>query len=108
MTFVSQIEPKSIEEAEQDSNWLNAMQDELNQFEHNKVWTLVEKPLNLSVIGIKWVFRNKLDENGIVIRNKARLVAKGYNQEEGIDFDETFAPIARLEPLGCCLHMRVQ
>ena len=57
LVFVSQVEPKSIEEAEQDSNWLNAMQDELNQFECNKVWTLVEKPSNLSVIGTKWVFR---------------------------------------------------
>ena len=79
------------------------MQDELNQFERNKVWTLVEKPSNVSIIGTKWVYRNKLDENGIVIRNKARLVAKGYNQEEGIDFDETFAPVARLEAIRLLL-----
>ena len=79
------------------------MQDELNKFERNKFWTLVEKPSNLSVIGTKWVFRNKLDENRIVIRNKARLVAKGYNQEEGIDFDETFVPVARLEAIKLLL-----
>ena len=103
LAFVSQIEPKTIEEAECDSNWINAMQDELNQFKRNNVWTLVDRPSNTSIIGTKWVFRNKLDENGIVIRNKARLVAKGYNQEEGIDFDETFAPVARLEAIRLLL-----
>ncbi|WP_374695566.1 reverse transcriptase domain-containing protein [Areca yellow leaf disease phytoplasma] len=65
--------------------------------------TYVERPSNISIIGTKWVSRNKLDENGIVIRNKARLVAKGYNQEEGIDFDETFAPVARLEAIRLLL-----
>ena len=91
--FVSQLEPKTFEEAENDHNWINAMQEELNQFERNNVWTLVTRPKDYSIIGIKWVFRNKLDEHRNVIRNKARLVAKGYNQEEGIDFDETFAPV---------------
>jgi len=71
------------------------MQEELNQFERNQVWTLTILLKDHPIIGKKWVFRNKLDETGTVIRNKARLVAKGYNQEEGIDFDETFAPIAR-------------
>ena len=66
------------------------------------VWVLVEKPENYPVIGTKWVFRNKLDENGIVIRNKARLVAKGYNQEE-IDYKETYAPVARLEAIRMLL-----
>ena len=103
LAFVSQIEPKTIEEAEKDNNWMLAMQEELNQFTRNNVWTLVERPKDHSVIGSKWVFRNKLDENGIVIRNKARLVAKGYNQEEGIDFDETFAPVARLEAIRLLL-----
>ena len=72
------------------------MQEELNQFERNKVWDLVEKSLDHPIIETKWIFRNKLDENRVVIRNKARLVAKEYNQEERIDFDETFTPIARL------------
>ena len=75
------------------------MQEKLNQFERNKVWNLVPRPNNCSIIGTKWVFRNKLNEHGNVTRNKARLVAQGYNQEEGIDFDETFAPVARLEAI---------
>ncbi|XP_073227068.1 uncharacterized mitochondrial protein AtMg00820-like [Cicer arietinum] len=77
------------------------MQEELNQFERSKVWELVPNPGNKHIIGIKWVFKNKLDEIGI--RNKARLVAQGYNQEEMIDFDETFAPVARLEAIQLLL-----
>ena len=75
------------------------MQEELQQFERNEVWTLVPRPKDKTVIGTKWVFRNKTNEEGIVVRNKARLVAQGYNQEEGIDFEETFAPVARLEAI---------
>ena len=103
MAFVSMIEPKNIKEAIVDDNWIIAMQEELNQFERNNVWKLVEKPENYPVIGTKWVFRNKLDEHGIIIRNKARLVAKGYNQEEGIDYEETYAPVARLESIRMLL-----
>ncbi|GJT55179.1 retrovirus-related pol polyprotein from transposon TNT 1-94 [Tanacetum coccineum] len=72
------------------------MQEELNQFIINDVWELVPQPKNMTIIGTKWVFRNKLDENGVVSRNKARLVAQGYNQQEGIDYDETYALVARL------------
>ncbi|GKA26939.1 copia protein [Tanacetum coccineum] len=79
------------------------MQEELNQFIANDVWELVPQPKNMTVIGTKWVFRNKLDENGIVSRNKARLVAQGYNQQEGIDYDETYAPVARLESIRILL-----
>ncbi|KAK6119767.1 hypothetical protein DH2020_046489 [Rehmannia glutinosa] len=75
------------------------MQEELNQFERNKVWELVQRPTHQNVIGTKWVFRNKMNEEGSVVRNKARLVAKGYCQEKGIDFDESFAPVARLEAI---------
>ena len=79
------------------------MQEELNQFERNNVWTLVSRSKNYPVIGTKWVYRNKLDEHENISRNKARLVAKGYNQEEEIDFDETFAPVARLEAIRLLL-----
>ena len=72
------------------------MQEELNQFERNKVWKLVPGPKRKSMIETKWVFRNKLDESENVTRNKSRLVAKGYCQQEGIDYDETFAPVSRL------------
>ena len=104
LAFISQIEPNFFFEAENDENWILAMQEELNQFERNQVWTLVPRPQNHSIIGTKWVFRNKHDESGIIIRNKARLVAQGYNQEEGIDFDETFAPVARLEAICMLLQ----
>nr|GEX07566.1 copia protein [Tanacetum cinerariifolium] len=79
------------------------MQEELNQFVTNDVWNLVPPPKNQTVIGTKWVFNNKLDENGVVSRNKARLVVQGYNKQEGIDFDKTYAPVARLESIRILL-----
>ena len=79
-----------------------AMQEELNNFERNQVWTLVEWP-NTNVIGTKWVFRNKQDEIGVVTRNNARLVAQGFTQVEGLDFEETYAPVARLEVIWMLL-----
>ena len=97
--FLSYIEPKNINEALADSDWVTAMQEELNQFERNKVWHLVPRPKEKSIIGTKWVFKNKLDEVGTITRNKARLVVQGYNQEEGIDYEETFAPVARIEAI---------
>src|SRR6185295_19239078 len=75
------------------------MQEELLQFERNKVWRLVPCPKDRDIIGNRWVIRNKLDDLGTVVRNKARLVTQGYNQQEGIDYDETFAPVARLEAI---------
>ncbi|KAK3118826.1 hypothetical protein QOZ80_9BG0708740 [Eleusine coracana subsp. coracana] len=80
-----------------------AMQEELNNFTRNEVWTLEERPKNKNVVGTKWVFRNKQNEDGVVTRNKARLVAKGYSQVEGLDFDETYAPVARLESIRILL-----
>ncbi|GJZ23598.1 retrovirus-related pol polyprotein from transposon TNT 1-94 [Tanacetum coccineum] len=75
------------------------MQEEQNQFYRNKVWTLVTLPYGKIVIGSKWLFMNKKDKHGITTKNKARLVAQGYSQEEGIDYDETFAPVARMEAI---------
>ncbi|GJZ55824.1 retrovirus-related pol polyprotein from transposon TNT 1-94 [Tanacetum coccineum] len=81
------------------------MQEELNQFIANDVWELVPQPKNMTIIGTKWVFRNKFRRlrNGVVSQNKARLVAQGYNQQEGIDYDETYAPVARLESIRILL-----
>ncbi|GJX53776.1 retrovirus-related pol polyprotein from transposon TNT 1-94 [Tanacetum coccineum] len=94
---VSTAEPKTIKEAMDDSKWIEAMQEELHQFDRLQVWELVDKPFGKTVIKLKWLWKNKKDEDQTVIRNKARLVAKGYAQEEGIDFEESFALVARLE-----------
>ncbi|GJY65859.1 putative ribonuclease H-like domain-containing protein [Tanacetum coccineum] len=88
---------KNLEEHGFDPRWIEAMQEELLQFKLQEVWTLVNLPNGKRAIGTKWVLRNKKDEKGIVIKNKARLVAQGYTQEEGIDYDEVFAPVARIE-----------
>ncbi|GJY81718.1 retrovirus-related pol polyprotein from transposon TNT 1-94 [Tanacetum coccineum] len=96
-------EPKNVNEALADESWIVAMQEELNQFTANDVWELVPQPRNMIIIGTKWVFRNKLDENVIVSQNKARLVAQGYNQQEGINYDEIYAPVARLESIRILL-----
>ncbi|GJT82542.1 putative ribonuclease H-like domain-containing protein [Tanacetum coccineum] len=97
--FLSQIEPKKVIQALIDPSWIEAIQEELLQFKLQKVWTLVDLPKGKMAIGTKWVYRNKKDEIGIVVRNKARLVAQGYTQEEGIDYDEVFAPVARIEAI---------
>ncbi|GJU37289.1 retrovirus-related pol polyprotein from transposon TNT 1-94 [Tanacetum coccineum] len=101
--FISTIEPKNVNEALTDESWIIAMQEELNQFIANDVSELVPQPRNMTIIRTKYVFKNKLDENDIVSRNKARLVAQGYNQQEGIDYDETYAPVARLESIRILL-----
>ncbi|GJX20017.1 putative ribonuclease H-like domain-containing protein [Tanacetum coccineum] len=97
--FLSQEEPKKVIHALKDPSWIEAMQEELLQFKLQEVWTLVDLPNRKGAIGTKWIFRNKKDERGSVIRNKARLVAQGYTQEEGIDYDEVFAPVARIEAI---------
>jgi hypothetical protein len=96
--FVSSLKPLKVEEALGDPDWIIAMQEELNNFTRNEVWSLVERPKQ-NVIGTKWVFRNKQDEHGVVTSNKARLVAQGFTQVEGLDFGETYAPVARLESI---------
>ncbi|KAK1681749.1 hypothetical protein QYE76_042597 [Lolium multiflorum] len=102
--YISVVEPKKVFEALEDSDWVEAMHEELNNFKRNKVWTLVEKPKECrNVIGTKWIFKNKQDEFGNIVRNKARLVAQGFSQVEGIDFGETYAPVARLESIRILL-----
>jgi hypothetical protein len=89
------------------------MHEELKNFTRNEVWKLVERPKNHNVIGTKWVFRNKHNEDGLVVRNKARLVAQGYTQVEELDFGETFSPVARLEairiliPYACAHNIKL-
>ena len=92
--YLAQFEPKKVEEAFQDENWVESMYEELNQFVRNDLWELVPRLENVHVIGTKWIFKNKTDEDGEIIRNKSQLVAQGYTQLEGVDFDESFAPVA--------------
>ncbi|GKC93319.1 retrovirus-related pol polyprotein from transposon TNT 1-94 [Tanacetum coccineum] len=94
---MSTAEQKNIKEAMADSAWIEAMPDELHQFDRLQVWKLVDKPFGKKFIKLKWLWKNKKDEDQTVIRNIARLVAKGYVQEEGIDFEGSFAPVAHLE-----------
>ncbi|GJV11529.1 integrase, catalytic region, zinc finger, CCHC-type containing protein [Tanacetum coccineum] len=94
--LLSSVEPKSYKDSLMESCWIEAMQEELNEFERLEVWELVPRPDCVMVITLKWIFKVKLDELGGVLKNKARLVARGYRQEEGIDFEESFALVARL------------
>nr|GEX48941.1 putative ribonuclease H-like domain-containing protein [Tanacetum cinerariifolium] len=94
-----QTRTKKIADALQDPSWVEAMQEELLQFKIHNVWTLINCPKGVRPIGTKWVLKNKKDERGIVIKNKARLVAQGHTQEERIDYDEVFAPVARIKAI---------
>jgi hypothetical protein len=96
------VEPVKVEKTLEDEDWVVAMQEELNNFERNQVWTLVERP-KTNVVGTKWVFHNKQDKNGVVTRNKVRLVAQGFTQVEGLNFEETYTPVARLEAIQMLL-----
>ncbi|GJR36684.1 putative ribonuclease H-like domain-containing protein [Tanacetum coccineum] len=102
--FLSQLEPIKIAQALDDESWVEAMQEVLLQFKIKKFWTLVDLPYGKKAIGTKWMYRNKKDERGIVVRNKARLVAQRYKQEEDIDYDEVFAPISRIEAISAFLY----
>nr|GFD42147.1 retrovirus-related Pol polyprotein from transposon TNT 1-94 [Tanacetum cinerariifolium] len=93
------IEPANVAEALRNADWVSAMQDELDQFERLKVWRLVLRPEGKTIIKTKWIFKNEKDERSLVIRNKARLVAVGYSQQEGIDYDEMFAPVSRIKAI---------
>lgn len=96
---MSLYEPKCYEDAAKDENWIAAMKEELEKIHKSNAWELVPRPKDKNVIGTKWVFRNKVNEEGKIIRNKAHLVCKGYSQVAGVDFGETFAPVARMEAI---------
>jgi hypothetical protein len=97
------VEPKNFNEASKYVNWLKSMNEELDQIEKNNTWELVPRPIDKNVIGSKWVFEKKMNEQGQIVRNKSRLVYKGYAQVEAQDFDETFAPVEILEAIGMFL-----
>ncbi|GKB15959.1 retrovirus-related pol polyprotein from transposon TNT 1-94 [Tanacetum coccineum] len=109
--FLTSVEPKNYKEALTQACWIKAMQEELHEFERLEVWELVPPPDKAFVISLKWIYKVKLDELGGILKNKARLVARGYRQEEGIDFEESFAPVARLEAIRIFLafaaHMNI-
>ena len=95
--LLCEFEPKTVKDAFENEDWIQAMNEEIEQIEKNKTWILVPRLNDKNVIGTKWVFMNKINEHGDVTRNKARLVCKGYAQEEGIDYGEKLALVARLE-----------
>lgn len=103
LLLTSDAEPTSFAEAQEHENWRHAMLDEFTSIEANGTWELVEPPPRLRPIGLKWVYKTKRDEAGLVAKYKARLVAKGYVQRQGIDYDEVFAPMARLESVRLLL-----
>nr|GEY84106.1 copia protein [Tanacetum cinerariifolium] len=98
-SFLTSVEPKTYKEALTQSCWIEAMQEELNEFERLEVWELVHRPDQVMVITLKWIYKVKLDELGGILKNKSRLVARDYRQKEGIDFEESFAPVPRLEAI---------
>nr|GFC40975.1 retrovirus-related Pol polyprotein from transposon TNT 1-94 [Tanacetum cinerariifolium] len=106
--FLTSVEPKTYKEALTQACWIEAMQEELHEFERLEVWELVPRPDKVTVITLKWIYKVKLDELGGILKNKARLVARGYRQEEGIDFEETFAPVARLKAIRIFLAFTAQ
>ncbi|GJY39246.1 retrovirus-related pol polyprotein from transposon TNT 1-94 [Tanacetum coccineum] len=93
------VEPKNFKSAITEECWFQAMQDEIHEFDRLQVWELVPRPDYVMIIALKWIYKVKLDEYGDVLKNKARLVAKGNQQEEGIDFEESYAPVARIEAI---------
>ncbi|KAL3497597.1 hypothetical protein ACH5RR_040329 [Cinchona calisaya] len=108
--IITNDEPISYEEALSDKDsqkWLEAMKSKMDSMYDNKVWTLVDPPEGIKPIGCKWVFKRKTDMDGNVITYKARLIAKGYTQRQGVDFDETFSPVAMLKSIQILLVIAV-
>ncbi|KAB2605950.1 hypothetical protein D8674_005667 [Pyrus ussuriensis x Pyrus communis] len=102
------MDPEKYEDAKQDESWLKAMEDELFMIEKNGTWKLVDRPTEKPVIGVKWVYKTKLNLDGSVLKNKARLVAKGYTQKPGLDYNETYAPVARLDTIRTLIALAAQ
>ncbi|GJT99890.1 putative ribonuclease H-like domain-containing protein [Tanacetum coccineum] len=100
---VSTMEPKNVKEAMTDPAWSNSTQEKLHRFKRLDVWVLVPPPNNIKPLTLKWLLKNKHNEESMVIRNKTRLVVRGYGQEEGIDFEESFALVSKMEAISIFL-----
>ncbi|GKC02594.1 retrovirus-related pol polyprotein from transposon TNT 1-94 [Tanacetum coccineum] len=98
-TFLTSVEPKNFKQAMTEPSWIDAIQEEIYEFERLQVWELVPCPHKVMLIKLKWIYKVKTDEFGGVLNNKARLVSQGFRQEEGINFEESFAPVARIEAI---------
>ncbi|GJV15873.1 retrovirus-related pol polyprotein from transposon TNT 1-94, partial [Tanacetum coccineum] len=109
--FLTSVEPKNYKDALTQACWIEAMQEELHEFDRLEVWELVPRPDKVMIITLKWIYKVKLDEMGGILKNKALLVARGYRQEGGIDFEESFAHVARLDAirifLAYAVHMNM-
>ena len=105
---VAVLEPTDFEAAKNDKRWMSVKKEELVVIEKNQTWELVEKPKDRKTIGLKWVFRTKLNFDGSVNKHKAKLIVKGYAQVWGVDFSETFAPVARLDTIILVLALSAQ
>ncbi|GJX97425.1 retrovirus-related pol polyprotein from transposon TNT 1-94 [Tanacetum coccineum] len=97
--FLTSVEPKNFKQAITEPSWIDAMQEEIHEFERLEVWELVPCPDNVFLIKLKWIYKVKTDEFGEVLKNKARIVAQGFRQEKGINFEESFTPVARIEAI---------
>jgi hypothetical protein len=105
LLLMSAEEPATFTSAERDANWRRAMLEEMRSIEANKTWDLVDPPAGCRLIGLKWVYKVKKDEHSAMVKHKARLVARGFIQREGIDFEEVFAPVARMESVRLLLAL---
>ncbi|GJR19694.1 retrovirus-related pol polyprotein from transposon TNT 1-94 [Tanacetum coccineum] len=97
--FLTSIKPKNFKQAMTEPSWIDEMQEEIHEFERLEVWELVSCPDKVLLIKLKWIYKVKTDEFGGVLKNKARIIAQGFRQEEGIDFEKSFAPVARIETI---------
>ena len=102
------LEPENYEAASKQEVWVKAMQEEIKMIEKNKTWELVDYPKDKEIIGVKWVYKTKLNSDGSIQKHKARLVAKGYSQQYGIDYNETFAHVARLDTIRALVALAAQ
>ncbi|GKD72903.1 retrovirus-related pol polyprotein from transposon TNT 1-94, partial [Tanacetum coccineum] len=96
--FLTSVEPKNFKQAMTEPSWIDVMQEEIHEFKRLEVWELVSCPDNVFLIKLKWIYKVKTDESDMVLKNKAQLVAQGFRQEEGINFEESFTPVSRIEP----------